>query len=730
MIFPTKIKSIFRLQLFITGYLPLIILSFIIVIQMNNKQEDYLQKNIYLQISHASTLIETFLSRLPLKLSSLIPEKNKEPDSFKKKIINNIKQFSIFSHHLKEIQLIDLCHKGSFSLNPDIFNIIKKTRKACFSATTINSNLEASFFIYFPLFNNNHLNYILKAKINMRSIIEILHSIHFGETGKVILLNNTGKYLTGVEESKLLKSFYPDDIRKKLLTLTKEKTMISYTDLNKKKYIAGSMTLNKSNQITNLPDWRIVLIQDNKESFYLSYLLESYLIWLIPLTFILVFIFNHLTSELVLTPVRILLTATKKATKGDLSVKTSIDKTNEIGELAYHFDHMIESLNQSQNTLKKEIIQKEKAKEVITDLNINLEKKVEQRTFQITQIKEFYENILNSITSGVMVLDNLNLIKFLNPRGEQLLHIKFDKINNMIFTFADLPVKFVKTLENIFKSNRLISREIIIDPETILGLKITPQLNIGTFSGRIIVFNNISERKKMEKELINSAKMFSFGLLSTGMAHDFNNILNRVKISNAISKKISNDIKLKEFHNEIDDAIDEGQSMTKSLLSFAKKEKVELIEIDLFSALKSFEEKSRRKASSLGVTLNLKCNKQLTILSNINYLQQVFQNLFQNAVQAFAGNLGIINIVSFDKNNNVIITFKDNGPGIEKDTASHIFEPFYSTKDCSQNSGWGLGLALVKSLIEMMNGSISVESTLNKGTEFIIKFPAIKINAK
>ena len=728
MIFPTKIKSIFRLQLFITGYLPLIILSLIIVIQMNSKQEDYIQKNIYLQINHTSTLIETFLSRLPLKLSSLVPGTDHENSSFKKELTDNIKLASTFSQNLKDIQLIDLRKKTKPILNPDILNIIKTTRKADISVVTINNHSEVFFFIHLPIFNNNNdLNYILRAKINMRSIIDILHSIHFGETGKVMLLDSSGNYLAGVEKNKLLKPFTPEDIRKKLLEIAETKKVISYKDAYKKKYIAGSQSLNKSNQITNLPNWRIVMIQDNKESFYLSYLLESYLIWIVPLTFILVFIFNHLTNELVLTPVRILLSATKKAIKGDLSVKTSIDKTNEIGELAYHFDHMIENLNLSQATLKEEITQKEKAKEVISDLNINLEKKVEQRTFEITQIKEFYENILKSITSGVMVLDNQQNIKFLNPRGEQLLHIKFDVIKEMSFTLTNLPAKFIKTLKNALKSDNPVSWEIIIDQNTILGLKITPPLDIGTFSGRIVVFNNISERKKMEKELINSAKMFSFGLLSTGMAHDFNNILNRVKISNAISKKISDDKNLQEFHNEIDDAIDEGQSMTKSLLSFAKKEKVELIKIDLFSALKSFEEKNKRKLTSLNVTLKLKCDKQITILSNINYLQQVFQNLFQNATQAFSGNPGTINIESIYKNNLVFITFADNGPGMTEDTAKHIFEPFYSTKDCSQNSGWGLGLALVKSLIEMMNGQISVDSKLNKGTEFIITFPIIDI---
>lgn len=95
-------------------------------------------------------------------------------------------------------------------------------------------------------------------------------------------------------------------------------------------------------------------------------------------------------------------------------------------------------------------------------------------------------------------------------------------------------------------------------------------------------------------------------------------------------------------------------------------------------------------------------------------------NLISNAVQAMEKKGGDLLVVTKDQGNTVETSIKDTGPGIPQDKLSTIFDPFYSTKE----SGTGLGLPICKKIIDEHKGSIRVESSVGKGTNFIIDLPA------
>ena len=101
-------------------------------------------------------------------------------------------------------------------------------------------------------------------------------------------------------------------------------------------------------------------------------------------------------------------------------------------------------------------------------------------------------------------------------------------------------------------------------------------------------------------------------------------------------------------------------------------------------------------------------------------ISQVWTNLIQNAVQAMHSE-GILIITTKDEGSHISVSFKDNGPGVEPDIRDKIFEPFFTTK--KQGEGSGLGLDIVKKIIEKHNGTIELESTLEEGANFIIKLP-------
>lgn len=448
---------------------------------------------------------------------------------------------------------------------------------------------------------------VLTAQIPMKTIWHQIHTVQFGETGKIIILNSKLETLGGVHENLLFKPFTSELVSQQIVSRTDFNWSFEFK--SDKNYVAGVSKTGDTKRLVNIPTWYILLLQDQKESYFMTNMIKKYLLLLVPLMLVLIYFFSRYSSNLILKPLSVFIKGTKKAAMGNLSFKTRIKTFEEIEELSFNFDQMIEKLHEAQSYLRKEIWDKIEAEKAILELNRNLEKKVEERT----------------------------------------------------------------------------------------------------------------------KELIESEKMFSCGLLSTGMAHDFNNLLNRIKMSiDIMHKLIEHDLHLNEFLTEITDAISEGQSLTGSLLAFAKKETMDLVKTSLFSTLKTFENKIRLSLKQNSISLNLSCPSDLYILSEPNYLQQILLNLYQNAKQAFENTSGNIIINVFEGTEHITMHFKDGGPGISFDIQNHIFEPFFSTKNISQSSGMGLGLALVKSLVERMNGTIQVQSEETEGTLFIITFPKIK----
>jgi signal transduction histidine kinase len=125
---------------------------------------------------------------------------------------------------------------------------------------------------------------------------------------------------------------------------------------------------------------------------------------------------------------------------------------------------------------------------------------------------------------------------------------------------------------------------------------------------------------------------------------------------------------------------------------------------------------------NISLSVESRCNPQLNVDSDL--LKQVILNLVVNAIESMPGG-GSLEIAcdnrEIDKRKYTIVEFKDNGPGIQEGSKEHIFEPFYSTKDSSDNKG--LGLSLSKDIMEQFGGFITAESDLEVGATFRIFIP-------
>ncbi len=255
----------------------------------------------------------------------------------------------------------------------------------------------------------------------------------------------------------------------------------------------------------------------------------------------------------------------------------------------------------------------------------------------------------------------------------------------------------------------------------------------------IVSFTDISERKRLQYELIQSQKMESLGHLVGGIAHDFNNILTPIMINTEVMlySTDKDDIKHKQL-KEIMYASNIAKDLIAKLLAFGRKQIMEFKFIDLNETISNLMQIIKSTiAKNIEVNLNVSCHDPI-INADITQIEQIIMNLILNANDAMpnGGTLNIeTNFIEIDENyssiyseiipgNYIMLTVSDTGVGMGEEIQKHIFEPFYTTK--GQGKGTGLGLSTVYGILKQHNAYIRFYSEINRGTTFKLYFPAVK----
>jgi signal transduction histidine kinase len=245
---------------------------------------------------------------------------------------------------------------------------------------------------------------------------------------------------------------------------------------------------------------------------------------------------------------------------------------------------------------------------------------------------------------------------------------------------------------------------------------------------QVIVFEeDVTEKWILEANLIQSEKMASIGQLAANVAHEINNPLAAI-IANAqlLRRDLSNaDEDTMDALKLIETAGDRAAKIVSNLLESARREKHhEFEEISLSETILDAISLLRYDINKRSVSVQLDFAKDLpSIFANKNQLNGVWINLINNALGAIDSNPGNISISTRYENNEFYIVFSDNGKGILPEHQSRIFEPFFTTKEAGR--GTGLGLSVSMQVIKEHHGDIQFESTLGKGTKFIVILPEI-----
>ncbi|MFC1488797.1 response regulator [Thermodesulfobacteriota bacterium] len=358
-------------------------------------------------------------------------------------------------------------------------------------------------------------------------------------------------------------------------------------------------------------------------------------------------------------------------------------------------------------------------------------------TVELLSAKRHFEIILDRMTEGILEINSEGRIVYVNPFAQSLIDIPENELLGSHFSeiFSGDARQRVSDLLTL---NAGGSRSITDDPPVNLNqyqltLEVLPLDENGLSS--IVILNDVSDRKRMESQLMQAHRMEAIGTLAGGIAHDFNNLL--MGIQGRISLMMM-DTHTSHPHFEhlkgIEEHVKSAADLNKQLLGFARGGRYEVKPVDLNElSEKSFRMFARTKKE---IVIHERYDENLwTAEVDQSQIEQVLLNLYVNAWQSMPGG-GDISVqtenVIIDDNyasqyrvepgKYVKISVIDTGVGMDEATQERIFDPFFTTKEMGR--GTGLGLASAYGIVKNHSGFIEVHSEEDEGTTFSITLPA------
>jgi PAS domain S-box-containing protein len=359
--------------------------------------------------------------------------------------------------------------------------------------------------------------------------------------------------------------------------------------------------------------------------------------------------------------------------------------------------------------------------------NAQLYSSLEQKAVQIERLKDFSENIVESLNVGVLAVDLDDRVESWNTQLEQLIGVpRHEAVGRRLDEV--LPAELVGEIAARSGEDRVSSLYRVRlrngdGRSLVVNVSIAPLVGkTGERIGRLILLDDITQRTHLENQLLQTEKLTSLGLLAAGVAHEVNTPL--AVISNYIQMLAKQLPAGDTRHALIDKIVKQtfrASEIVNHLLNFSRTSGTEFHEVSLNQVL---EDTLSLLAHPLR-TGRVQVIRNLTpdlpaVLGSGNRLQQVFLNLFLNARDAMPSG-GMLEVRSAAYNGCVEVEVTDTGAGIPQEYLARIFDPFFTTK--ATGRGTGLGLSVSYGIIKEHAGKIEVRSTPGKGTSFRLEFP-------
>jgi PAS domain S-box-containing protein len=366
--------------------------------------------------------------------------------------------------------------------------------------------------------------------------------------------------------------------------------------------------------------------------------------------------------------------------------------------------------------------------------NARLYKSLERKADQYERLKEFNENIVESISVGVLAVDLEDRIEswnsqmevmFAKPRAD-VLGMSLSEVFPAAFLEEYYRLRQSTGIHNLYKF-RLSTTA---GDSRVTNIAIAPLVS-KDFSviGRLIIVDDITERVELEGQLSQAEKLSSIGLLAAGVAHEVNTPLAVISsYAQMLSKQVNGDTKKSELLEKITRQTFRASEIVNSLLNFSRTSSTEFTNVDINRVIQDTLMLLEHQLKVARVKVVQEMQPELPhIYGNTGKLQQVFLNLFLNAKDAMPS--GGTLMVSTQNGQSVQVTVSDTGSGIAQEHIARIYDPFFTTKNkpkTGHSGGTGLGLSVTYGIIQEHAGKIRVSSKAGEGTTFTMEFPLIR----
>jgi len=366
--------------------------------------------------------------------------------------------------------------------------------------------------------------------------------------------------------------------------------------------------------------------------------------------------------------------------------------------------------------------------------NASLYSRLQDKISEFERLKEFNENIVESINVGILALDLEGGIESWNAQMEAMYAVsRAEAIGQKLSSV--FPEDFVAAIEE-FRSEPGIHNLYKFPLTTKAGEQRTVNAAIApllsrdfVIVGRIILVDDITERVSLETQLAQADKLSSIGLLAAGVAHEINTPLAVISsYAQMLQKQMRADPRLGPVLEKITQQSFRASEIANGLLNFSRTSTTEMRETNLNQVIRDTISLLEHQFKTAQVTVDTELADDLPVIQgNPGKLQQVFLNLLLNAKESMPGG-GRLRISTL-ANGHVEAIVADSGSGIAPEHLKRIYDPFFTTKTTprpGERRGTGLGLSVSYGIIQEHAGKIHVDSAIGAGTTFHLEFPLLR----
>ncbi len=367
-------------------------------------------------------------------------------------------------------------------------------------------------------------------------------------------------------------------------------------------------------------------------------------------------------------------------------------------------------------------------------MNGRLFRSLHEKAEELRGLKEYNENILESLDSGIVVLDLEGRVARWNRAIEALLgRPRSEVLGQELGTV--FPEAFLEALRGalVLGDHEEIAHIYKLHLPSADGRSLIVNVSVAPFQaapgerhGTILILDDVTARVRLEEQLQHTEKMASVGLLAAGVAHEVNTPLAGISsYTQLLRGQLDEGDPRQQVLEKIEKQSFRAAKIINSLLNFSRSSGTEFERVDVNKALLDVLSLVEHQLEGSKIRLRRELSAGVPpVRGNENRVQQVFFNLVLNARDAMPSG-GWLTLRTYADDDTVVVEVGDTGHGIKREHLRRIYDPFFTTKGIGK--GTGLGLSVSYGIVQELGGAIFVESAPGQGTTFQVALPALAL---